>query len=133
MPLWDYANQHLKPETHLAVVGTGDAYYCDAYCYIIKAYYQDRLRLDSWEEFRSDLQHDRIEYLVLPLDPHPAPPYGPNTPSARNEGPFTQRAAREYGHLIFRAADYGLFRLDLQRLSGATATVPETIPNRNRP
>jgi hypothetical protein len=76
----------------------------------VKAYYEDRLRLNSAEHLRSDLGRDHIDYLVAPLSMEP-PPYGPDTLAARNEGPLTHRLAGDYGARLIAAGDYGLYRL----------------------
>ena len=110
MPLWSYTNRTLPSAARIAIVGSGDAYYSDRYCYVVKAYYQGRLRLDSEDHFVSDLNRDHIDFLMVPAQLE-APPFGPDTIDARNEVPLTHRLARERGVLLFATHGYELYRL----------------------
>ena len=113
MPLWSYANAHLRPDDRILVAGFGDTYYCNSYCYIVKAFYQTRVRLDTWEHFLSDVQRDHIGYIIAAPDAPPVPEYGPASPSADNAAIFPQRLAREYGQPLASTSDLVLYRLNV--------------------
>ena len=111
MPLWNYANAHLRPEDRILVSGFGDTYYCNSYCYVLKAFYQNRFRLDTWDHFLSDVQRDHIGYLIVAPTSLPLPEYGPAYLPADNATLFPQRLAREYGQPLASASDLVLYRL----------------------
>jgi hypothetical protein len=110
MPLWLYANRNLAPAERIAVVGIGDVYYCDRTCYVVKAYYEERIRLDTREHLLYDLRRDGINYLIASPGEEP-PPFGPDTPAARNEGVLPQQIARDYGTLLLTAGGQGLYKI----------------------
>ena len=111
MPLWNYANTHLRPEDRILVAGFGDTYYCNPYCYTVKAFYQTRFRLDTWEHFLADAQRDHIGYIIVSPTAAPLAEYGPPYLPADNANIFPQRLARLYGQPLASASDLVLFRL----------------------
>lgn len=113
MPLWNYANTYMRPEDRILVSGFGDTYYCNSHCRILKAFYQNRFRLDTWEHFLSDVQGDHISYLIVAPTALPVPEYGPAYPPADNAAVFPQRLARLYGQPLSSASDLVLYRLIL--------------------
>ncbi len=113
--LWEVINANVPSDAAVLTVGRAPAYYSDPYCYTTFCYGRRRFRLDTWEHFYSDVQRDRIRYLVLAgdhtYDANPNPP-------TRNEVPFATRLAREQGRLMFTKGYDQLYAL--KNLSAAS-------------
>ena len=111
MPLWTYANTRLPADARLLIVRFGGVYYCDRDCLILNGYYQQRIRLDRWENFLADVKRERVTYLVASPAYEGSVTFGPAYLPARNETLLPMRLARLYGQPLTSAADLQLYRL----------------------
>ena len=111
MPLWTYANTRLPADARLLIVRFGGVYYCDRDCLILNGYYQQRIRLDTWENFLADVKRERLTYLVASPTYEGSVTFGPPYLPARNETLFPMRLARLYGQPLASAADLRLYLL----------------------
>lgn len=99
-----------KGEVVLLAAGR-PSYYMDPYCFITEAYYQERLRMDTWEHYLADVRRDGFSYLIVPLKMDRSNATGPAYAAADNEMPFARRLAAEYGEKIGNFGNDDLYRL----------------------
>jgi hypothetical protein len=117
--LWDRVNS--SPEGGAVLVAalqssdsttSGLGFYCDRNVMVTDAYLQNRIRMDTWERYLSDIQRENIRFVIAPLSIRPGyVRVGPEYAPARNEYPFARRLVEERADLLQIAGNYGLYRL----------------------
>lgn len=112
MPLWNHVNQTLPPDARILLAAGRPSYYMEPYCFITEAYYQARIRMDTWENFLSDLRRDGIGYAIVPEKMARSAPIGPDYAPARNEAPFARRLVEEHGRRLYSTGRDSLYRLE---------------------
>lgn len=112
MPLWRYTNEAVSRDSRILLAAGRPSYFIEPYCFLTEAYYQARLRMDTWENFLADVRRDRIEYAIVPDRTGPSAPTGPDYAPARNELPFAHRLVAQHGSLMRTVGTDHLYRLD---------------------
>lgn len=112
--LWNAVNRLAGKDDRVLLAAGRPAYYIDPYCVITEAYYQERLRMDTWEHYVSDAKRDNFAYAIVPLKAELSNPIGPVYSAATNEIPFARRLAAEYGAKVGTFGDDELYRLDVR-------------------
>jgi Dolichyl-phosphate-mannose-protein mannosyltransferase len=110
--LWVAINQNATPRDQVLLAAGRPSYYIDPYTVITEAYYQERLRMDTWEHYVEDVKRDRFALLVVPLRAERSNLIGPAYPAADNEIPFAHRLAQEHGTKLGTFGNDELYRLD---------------------
>lgn len=111
MPLWRYANRTLPPDARLVLPASRPGYYLDRLAFLTEAYYQERIRMDTWEHYLDDLARDEIGYAIVPKRFDPTREVGPGYAPKRNELPFAQRLVQERGTLLAASSSDELYQV----------------------
>lgn len=111
--LWNEVNRRAGKDDQVLLAAGRPAYYVDPYCTITEAYYQERLRMDTWDHYVRDARRDNFVYAIVPLKATLSNPVGPTYPAAENEIPFARRLASEFGAKVGTFGDDELYKLDL--------------------
>jgi hypothetical protein len=112
MPLWRYTNEAVGRNSRILLAAGRPSYFIEPYCFLTEAYYQARLRMDTWEHFVADVRRDQIEYAIIPERTGPSAPNGPEYAAARNELPFAHQLVERYGKLMHTVGTDRLYRLE---------------------
>lgn len=111
--LWEHANAVVPADAKILLVAGRPSYFINAYCYVTEAYYQARIRMDTYENFVSDVRRDKLKYVIIPDSMAPSAPIGPAYAPAKNEMPFAHRLVNENGRLLKTVATDHLYELAL--------------------
>jgi hypothetical protein len=112
MPLWQYTNEVVSRDSRILLAAGRPSYFIEPYCFLTEAYYQARLRMDTWEHFLADVRRDRIDYAIIPERNGPSAPIGPEYAAARNELPFAHQLVEQHGKLLRTVGTDRLYRLE---------------------
>ena len=112
MPLWQYTNENVPRDGRILLAAGRPSYFIEPYCFLTEAYYQARLRMDTWEHFLADVRRDRIEYAIVPDRTEPSAPTGPKYAAAQNEMPFAHQLVAKHGKLLHTVGTDHLYRLE---------------------
>jgi hypothetical protein len=112
MALWEHTNR-VVPRTAKVLLAAGrPSYFIEPYCFVTEAYYQNRLRMDTWSNFLADVKRDGIRYAIVPDYTGKTAPIGPAYAAEENELPFAHRLVKEHGRLLHTVATDHLYVLD---------------------
>jgi hypothetical protein len=111
--LWIKVNTTVRRDEQVLLAAGRPSYYMDPYCAITEAYYQERLRMDTWANYMSDVRRDNFAYVIVPLEAERSNLIGPPYPAADNEIPFARRLAVEFGTKVGKYGSDELYRLKL--------------------
>lgn len=109
--LFQEVNTRAKNGEVVLLAAGRPSYYMDPYCFITEAYYQERLRMDTWEHYVDDVRRDGLAYVIVPLKMDRSNATGPAYAAADNEIPFARRLAAEYGEKLGNFGNDDLYRL----------------------
>jgi hypothetical protein len=123
-PAYEQANRELAPDARVLLAHYCGGFYLDRQTYCSE-FAQDALRVKSFPAFASDLLRLRVTHVLAPVSlagDGPWPPLLAGSAAVMiraEEDRVVNRLLRDYGHLLGRAADQGLFAVDRSGLAGA--------------
>jgi hypothetical protein len=110
--IWRYTNDVVPRDARILMAAGRPSYYIEPYCFLTEALYQERIRLNTWENFLADVRRDNLKYAIVADGTAPTAPIGPDYAPLVNEMPFAHRLVAEKGRLLKKIGSDGLYELE---------------------
>lgn len=111
---WRFANAHVPADEPILLM-RGLPYYFHSRCYHTFPLFQRCFRFDDRQHLTDDLKNYQVNYIVIPNENIIKPSYGPDYLPLRNENPYMQWVARDYGILLYHDSGLSLYRIKFFR------------------
>jgi len=117
-PLWKHVNATLPADRPILLAAGRDSYYLNAPCLVTEAYYQFAVRMDTWENFRSDLRRWGVRHVIANSTKTQKSYPGPAWAHADNETSFVRRLIEEEATELARFGDDAVYAIKPDFLEG---------------